>query len=76
MNHIMIPYVAHESEIMRMEKQARRLWIALLLAITILIISNLLWMLYGRQKGYEGGAHVHQDSTELFDGDNECEKDN
>lgn len=76
MNQTMIPYIAHESEIMRMEKHSRRLWIALLMAIIILIISNLLWMLYSKQKGFEGGANVHQDSTALLCGDNECEEDN
>lgn len=76
MNRGMIPYIAHESEMMRMEKESRRLWLALLISILILIVSNLLWMIYSREKGYEGGAHVHQESTELFAGDNECEKDN
>ena len=76
MNRPMVPYIAHEAEIMRMEKHARRLWIALLIAIFILVVSNLLWVLYNRQKGFEGGAYVQENSTASVAGDNECEKDN
>ena len=75
---MMIPYIAHESEMMRMEKHARRLWIALLLAILILIVSNIIWMLYSKQRGFEGGSNAEkiENSAIISDGDPEHEKDN
>lgn len=74
----MIPYIAHESEMMRMEKHTRRLWIALLIAILILVVSNLLWMLHSREKGYEGGANAEriENSAIILDGDPEHNEDN
>lgn len=75
---MMIPYIAHESEIMRMEKHTRRLWIALLIVILILVVSNLFWMLYSKQRGFEGGANAEriENSAIISDGDPEHEKDN
>lgn len=38
-----IPYIAHESDMARMERINKRLWIALILTILIATVSNGLW---------------------------------
>ena len=39
-----IPYIAHESDMARMERINKRLWIALILTILIATVSNGLWL--------------------------------
>ena len=35
-----VPYIAHEASMARMERQAKRLWIAVLLLIVLLVGTN------------------------------------
>ena len=44
-----VPYIAHESSIARMERQIKRLWIALLVVICMLFASNAGWLIYESQ---------------------------
>lgn len=39
-----IPYFAHEGDMARMERTVRRLWVAVLVAITLIFASNLAWL--------------------------------
>ena len=41
---VTIPYFAHESEMARAERQIKRMWIALLVCITLIFASNALWL--------------------------------
>ena len=41
-----VPYIAHEAAMARMERQAKRLWIAVLLLIVLLVGSNAAWLYY------------------------------
>ena len=41
-----ISYYEHEEEIFRMERHLRRLWIALLVAIALLFLTNAGWLIY------------------------------
>ena len=41
-----VPYVAYESSMARMERQIRRMWIALLLSIAMIFASNGIWCWY------------------------------
>ena len=41
-----VPYIAHEAAMARMERQAKRLWIAVLLLIVMLVGTNAAWLLY------------------------------
>jgi hypothetical protein len=43
---ITVPYIVHESEMARAERNAKRLWVALLVAITLMVLSNVGWLLY------------------------------
>lgn len=41
-----ISYYEHEEEIFRMERHLKRLWIALLVAISLLFATNAGWLVY------------------------------
>lgn len=44
-----VPYIVHESSMARMERQIKRLWIALIVAVCLLFASNAGWMIYESQ---------------------------
>ena len=43
---IKIPYVVYEAEASRSERHIKRLWIALIVAISMIFASNALWITY------------------------------
>ena len=44
-----VPYIVHESSMARMERQVKRLWIALIVVIAMLFASNAGWLIYESQ---------------------------
>jgi hypothetical protein len=44
-----IPFAAHEAEVSRQERQIKRMWIALIVLIGLLFISNMAWLIYESQ---------------------------
>lgn len=44
-----VPYIVHESSMARMERQVKRLWIALLVAIAMIVATNAAWLVYEAQ---------------------------
>lgn len=62
-----VPYVAHESDMARLERTSRRLWIVLLVLIVLLAGSNGAWIYYESQFAEEATT-VEQD-IETGDGD-------
>lgn len=44
-----VPYIVHEASMARMERQAKRLWIAVLLLIVLLVGTNSAWLYYESQ---------------------------
>ena len=47
-----IPYFAHEGMMARMERTVKRLWIALIIAVVIIIASNAIWLYAWMQYDY------------------------
>ena len=41
-----VPYIFHEASMARMERQAKRLWIAVLLLIVLIVGTNAAWLYY------------------------------
>lgn len=41
-----VPYIVHEGSLARMERQLKRVWIALITAIVALVACNLAWLSY------------------------------
>lgn len=48
-----VPYIVFEGELARAERQAKRLWIALIVAILIIFASNIAWIWYINQYDFE-----------------------
>ena len=44
-----IPYIVHESDMSRLERQLKRLWIVILVLIFMLVGSNCAWLWYKSQ---------------------------
>ena len=44
-----VPYIVHEASMARMERQAKRLWIAVLALIVILVATNGAWIWHESQ---------------------------
>lgn len=44
-----VPYIAHEASMARMERQIKRLWIAVIVAVCLLFASNAGWLIYKSQ---------------------------
>ncbi len=71
---MMIPYYAHEAEVMRQEKHMKRLWIALVISILCILISNLVWIWYINQYDFVSydqdgeGVNIIGDSNEVENG--------
>lgn len=47
-----VPYVAHQSAAARQERQIRRTWIALLVAVALIFASNAIWLYAWMQYDY------------------------
>ena len=41
-----VPYIVHESDMSRLERQLKRLWIVILVLIFLLVGSNCAWLWY------------------------------
>lgn len=44
-----IPYLAYESTMVRMERTIKRLWILLIIIVTMLVVTNGAWLWYESQ---------------------------
>ena len=44
-----VPYIVHESDMTRLERQLKRLWIVILVIIFLLVGSNCAWLWYESQ---------------------------
>ena len=44
-----VPYIVHESSMARMERQIKRLWIAVIVLIFLLVGTNASWLLWSNQ---------------------------
>ena len=50
--HENVPYIVHESSMARMERQIKRLWIALIASVCLLFASNAAWLFAWCQYDY------------------------
>ena len=53
-----VPYIVHESSMARMERQIKRLWIALIVAVCMLFASNAAWLFAWCQYDYSSDEIV------------------
>lgn len=59
-----VPYIVHESSMARMERQVKRGWIALIVAVCLLFASNAAWLYVWMQYDYSSEEIVYQQDGE------------
>lgn len=47
--NVSVPYVVHEAEVSRQERQIKRMWVALIVLIVALFLTNMAWIGYESQ---------------------------
>lgn len=47
--NVSVPYVVHEAEVSRQERQIKRMWIALIVLAVALFLTNMAWIGYESQ---------------------------
>ena len=50
--NVTVPYVVHESTVARQERNVKRLWIALIVAMALIFASNAIWLYAWMQYDY------------------------
>lgn len=64
--HTNIPFIAYESAMSRFERINRRLWIALIVLIVLLVGSNISWLIYESQyEDYTITQEAENDSGDI-----------
>lgn len=63
-----VPYIVHESDMSRLERQLKRLWIVILVLIFLLVGSNCAWLWYESQ--FETVETVQEVVQEADNGEN------
>ena len=69
-----VPYIVHESDMARQERTIKRLWIALVMAILLLVGTNALWVYYESQfveESWSYEANTDGGGTAVANGDGE-----
>lgn len=59
-----VPYIVHESSMARMERQVKRGWIALIVAVALLFASNVLWLAAWNSYDYSSEEIIYQQDGE------------
>lgn len=71
-----VPYIVHESSMARMERQIKRLWIAVIVAVCMLFASNAAWLYAWMQYDYSSEETIYQqdgEGTNIIDDSNEVD---
>jgi hypothetical protein len=63
-----VPYIVHESDMSRLERQLKRLWVVILILIFLLVGSNCAWLWYESQ--FETVETVQEVVQEADNGEN------
>ena len=78
-----VPYIVHESSMARMERQVKRGWIALIVAVCLLFASNAAWLLAWTSYDYSsyeaitddgGDANIIGNDGDIYNGYSETEE--
>lgn len=59
-----VPYIVHESSMARMERQVKRGWIALIVSVSLLFASNVLWLVAWNSYDYSSEEIIYQHDGE------------
>lgn len=79
-NPIKIPFIVYEATMARTERHIKRLWIALIIAISLIFASNAVWLSFISQYNFEsydlsteggGNANYIGNDGEIYNGTGE-----
>lgn len=59
-----MPYVVHEGVMSRLERVIKRLWIALIMTIILLVGTNIFWIAYESQ--FEDSVTITQENDDGY----------
>ena len=59
-----VPYIVHESSMARMERQIKRLWIAVIVAVCLLFASSAIFAYAWLQYDYSSEETIYQQDVE------------
>ena len=79
-----VPYLAHESDMSRLERTIKRLWVLIVILIATLLLTNLGWIMYESQfeeqvitqENESGYNNYVGNDGDIYNGDNYGETDN
>ena len=53
-----VPYIVYESSMARAERKQKRLWIALIVSVVMIVLSNIAWLYVWNSYEYVGESQV------------------
>lgn len=59
-----VPYIAHQSAAARQERQIRRMWIALIVAIALMFFTNMIWVGVFSSYDYSSEEYIYTQDGE------------
>lgn len=62
--NVSVPYVVHEAEVSRQERQIKRMWIALIVLAVALFLTNLTWIGVFNSYEYSSEETIYQQDGE------------
>lgn len=57
--NVNVPYVVHEATVARQERQIKRMWIALIVAVALMFISNMAWLIAWNSYDYSSEEYIY-----------------
>ena len=61
---ITVPYIVYESSMARAERQHKRLWIALIVAVVMIVVTNIAWLYVWNSYEYVGDETTYTQEGE------------
>lgn len=61
---ITVPYIVYESSMARAERQHKRLWIALIVAVVMIVVTNIAWLYFWNSYEYVGDETTYTQEGE------------
>lgn len=61
-----VPYIVHEAALARLERTVKRLWILALVAVALLVATNLAWIWYEGQMEVIESTEITQENENGF----------
>lgn len=62
--NVSVPYVVHEAEVSRQERQIKRMWIALIVLAVALFLTNMAWIGIFNSYEYSSEETIYQQDGE------------